>query len=344
MLDRLKIVLFTEVNSKLGSPFLRVLSAHPLIELAAVVTSPKDARALCAYFINDEKQIDIEAEAKALGINVVRPRRVSSPEVIRMLTEIQPDYFIVANFQQLLSPALLAVPAIAAINFHPSPLPRYAGLAPFYWIVRNGERQSSISAIKMDEGLDTGPIVMQRQIQLREQETGLSLRTFQEEQNVLMLLDLIPSLASGSFACVPQDLSRRTYFGRPTSDDYLLDFRHSARHVLNQIRAGYRHPGAHFFLENGRRIVILTAALADDQGLGKPDVAGAIVHTSGGTFIAAMDDWLRLLTVEVQGVETPVSAVDLPGTFLESSEISVGNALAAKAEAQCWRSSSRTER
>ncbi|CAH2801047.1 MAG: Methionyl-tRNA formyltransferase related protein [uncultured Caballeronia sp.] len=153
MSDRLKVVLFTEVNSKLGSPFLRVLSAHPLIDLVAVVTSPNEV--VCNYFVNDEKQVDVETESQALGIDVLRPRRVGDPEVAGALKRMEPDYFIVANFQQLLRSELLSIPRIAAINFHPSPLPRYAGLAPFFWIVRNGDRRSAISVIKMDEGLDT---------------------------------------------------------------------------------------------------------------------------------------------------------------------------------------------
>ncbi|PQQ37013.1 hypothetical protein C6H68_15990 [Photorhabdus luminescens] len=130
MSNRLKVVLFSEINSKLGSPFLRVLSAHPLIKLIAVVTSPENV--LCSYFVNDDTTVDIEIEAKALGIKVLRPVRVSAPGVADELAKLEPDYLIVANFQQLLSPELLAVPRIAAINFHPSPLPHYAGLAPFF--------------------------------------------------------------------------------------------------------------------------------------------------------------------------------------------------------------------
>lgn len=318
--NRVKIVLFTEINSKLGSPFLRVLSAHPLVELKAVVTSPKDV--LCNYFVNDTTQVDVETEAEALGVMVLRPDRVNAPEVIDALTDIGPDYLIVANFQQLLKSRLLATAGIAAINFHPSPLPRNAGLAPFYWIIRNGDRQSSISVIKMDEGLDTGPIIMQRQIPLREGETSLSLRTLQEEQNILMLLELIPLLASGSFTCMPQDLKQRTYFGLPAEDDYFLDFSLSAKSVLNQIRAGYRYPGSYFFLEDGTRVVVLTAALATDHPMQGPGIPGGVVHTSRGTFISTADGWLQLLTVDVQGVEAPVSAINLPGMVLDTSEIS----------------------
>ncbi|CAH2810113.1 MAG: Methionyl-tRNA formyltransferase related protein [uncultured Caballeronia sp.] len=336
MSDRLKVVLFTEVNSKLGSPFLRVLSAHPLIDLVAVVTSPNEV--VCHYFVNDEKQVDVEIESQALGIDVLRPRRVGDPEVAGALKRMEPDYFIVANFQQLLRSELLFIPR--AINFHPSPLPRYAGLAPFFWIVCNGDRRSAISVIKMDEGLDTGPIIMQRQFRLTEHETSLSLRTFQEKQNVLMLLDLIPSLASGSFTCVPQDLGNRTYYGRPTESELsaLLDFGQSAHVVLNHVRAGYRHPGAHFFLEDGTRVVVLSATLVSDCSLRKPQLPGRILRRDDKTYVAAADHWLQLLTVEVQGVEAPVAALDLPDTCLETSEIPVDSVLLSVSEQEFGRS------
>ncbi|MCW5235627.1 methionyl-tRNA formyltransferase [Verminephrobacter eiseniae] len=317
MPDRSRVVLFTEVNSKLGSPFLRVLSAHPLINLVAVVTSP--AHKVCSYFVNDATKVNIEAEARALGIEVHRPSTVSDAAHISQISESKPDYFFVANFQQKLTADLLAVPRIAAINFHPSPLPRYAGLAPFYWMVRNGERLSAISVIKMDEGLDTGPIIMQRQFSLSGNETSIELRTFQEKQNVLMLLELIPKLAGGAFSCVPQDLSKRTYCGRPAEQDYLLNFSDEMAGVLRQIRAGYRHPGAHFFLEDRTRIVVLSAKSVIPAGLKAPDTPGRMViaHGSDAIFISALDGWIQLLTVEIDGKEVSVTPVNLPGVLME---------------------------
>ncbi|MGL5384407.1 MAG: methionyl-tRNA formyltransferase [Serratia sp. (in: enterobacteria)] len=314
MPKRLKIVLFSEVNSKLGSPFLRILSAHPMIELVAVVTSPQNS--LCGYFLNDPLKVDIEVEARAMGLPVLRPERVSAAAVVVQLTELDPDYFIVANFQQILSPELLAIPRIAPINFHPSPLPRYAGLAPFYWVVRNGERHSAISVIRMEEGLDTGPIIMQRQITLSGLETGLSLRSIQEQQNVLMLLDLIPLLSTGAVTYAPQDISKRTYCGRPCEQDYLLDFTLDAKTLYCHTQAGYRHPGAHFFLPDGSRVVVLSLALCPDKKRVKLQTPGSICHTAEGTFVAASDEWLQLLTIDIKGIETNVTSSNLPATLI----------------------------
>ncbi|MDE9544599.1 methionyl-tRNA formyltransferase [Xenorhabdus bovienii] len=304
MPNKIKVVLFTEINSKLGSPFLRILSSHPMIELVAVVTSPHNV--LCSYFINDKYKVDVEAEANVLGIKVMRPNKVSSPELIEELTKLNPYYFIVANFQQLLTEKLLSIPNIMPINFHPSPLPRYAGLAPFYWIIRNNEKQSAISVIKMDDGLDTGPIIMQRPILLDGNETGIELRTLQEQQNTLMLLDLIPLMVEGNFSYIPQNMTNRTYFGRPTESDYLLNFNMDAKFVVSQVKAAYRTPGAHFYFRDGTKLIILSVIISTSHfGMVTP---GKIKKIDEKVYISTKDKWLEILTIDVNGEEISASA------------------------------------
>lgn len=307
MLKKIKVVLFSEINSKLGSPFLRVLSAHPMIELVAVVTSPPNV--LCSYFVNDENTVSLEEEAQALGIKLLRPKKVGSKDNVIELAALEPDYFIVANFQQILTAELLAIPKVMPINFHPSPLPSYAGLAPFYWIIRNGERKSAISVIKMNEGLDTGDIIMQRPILLTGKETSIDLRIYQEQHNVLMLIDLIPSLVSGTFSYVPQDMRRRSYFGQPKMEDYLLDFTLSACEIEQHIRAAYRYPGAYFYQKDGTKIIVLSVLISGSHlDRGRP---GEIKKVGERIYIAAKDEWLELKTIDIDGQEVSASVLKL---------------------------------
>ncbi len=205
------------------------------------------------------------------------------------------------------------------INFHPSPLPHYASLAPFYWIIRNGERQSAISVIKMDKGLDTGAIIMQRPILLTGKETSIELRTHQEQQNVLMLIDLIPLLVSGTFSYVPQDTHDRSYFGRPKAEDYLLDFTLSSREIEQHVRAAYRYPGAYFYQEDGTKFVVLSVAISSNHlGMGVPE---EIKHIDERIYIAAKDEWLELITIEVDGKEVSASVLTLPDMSDESQPL-----------------------
>lgn len=303
MITRPKLALFSEVNSKLGSPFIRILSGHPTINLVAAVTSPPDVQ--CSYFADDEVKVDLVTEANALGVPVLRPETPNAPDVLQYLRTLDLDYIIVANYQRKLGRDLLSIPRVAPLNFHPSPLPKYAGLAPFYWIARNGDVSTSISVIRMDEGLDTGPIVMQRDIQLSGRETGLELRTIQENNNVLMLLDMIPIIASRAFLYKDQDLAERTYFGKPTERDYRIDFSLPASVIERHVRAAYRHPGAHFYLED-RKITILSAHAHDH--VDGPSIRcrpGELQQSGDGVFLRADDAWLRIVTVDVEGKELP---------------------------------------
>ena len=314
---RVRIVLFSEVNSKLGSPFLDLLFRHPMVDLAAVVTSPPGT--LCSYFVDDRVHVDLERQGEALGVRVLRPTAVNAPAVIAELEGLRPDYFIVANFQQIMKPPLLAVPRAAAINFHPSPLPRYAGLAPFYWMARSGEQYGAVTAIEMDSGIDTGHIVMQRAMPLTGQETALKLRTAQEAANVRMLADLLSELIDESFVRTPQNFEHRTYYGRPTAENHLVDFDRPGEDVRRVVRAGYRKPGARVALPDGTSLVILGVAVAGSANRDPIELAGTVRHTAVGLFIAARDEWIRVISVEHNGREVLVSDCDdlpIDGTVL----------------------------
>ncbi|MEV5688467.1 MULTISPECIES: methionyl-tRNA formyltransferase [unclassified Streptomyces] len=299
-------MLFSEVNSKLGAPFLDMLHGHPLVDLAALVTSPVGR--LCDYFVADTEQVDLEQRGKNLGVPVLRPEKVNDPAFVQQIRDLEPDYLIVGNFQRILKSELLAAPKVTSVNFHPSALPRYAGLAPFYWMVRNGETDGAVTAIEMAEGLDTGAILTQHRTPLTGRETALELRTMQERANVLMLLDLIPQLAARRFLRIPQDSSERTYFTRPGEDDYRLDFAHSAHKVACHIRAGYRNPGAFAETASGERVTVLSADDVLPAATALLEPAGTVRHLADGVFVACRDGWLRLLTVELDGTEVPVQA------------------------------------
>ncbi|MFE2408142.1 methionyl-tRNA formyltransferase [Kitasatospora sp. NPDC059408] len=311
-MDRIRVVLFSEVNSKLGSPFLSMLHGHPQVDLVAVVTSPHGKR--CSYFTDDPEQVDLVTQGAALGVPVLRPPSVNRPEFVEELEGYEADYFVVANFQQILRERLLSVPRVTAVNFHPSPLPAFAGLAPFYWMIREGATESAVSAIEMAPVLDSGDLIMQHQVPLTGRETALDLRTAQERANVLMLLELIPQLAERGYRPIAQDPALRSYFGRPSDDDLRLDLRAPLAVVDRHVRAGYRSPGAWTADEAGRRVRVLSA---DPAPAGAPDrapVPGLVVHGERGrVFVGCADGWLEVLTTECDGQEVaPARTGQLP--------------------------------
>ncbi|MFG3283321.1 methionyl-tRNA formyltransferase [Streptomyces sp. NPDC048111] len=315
----IRVVLFSEVNSKLGSPFLSMLHGHPQVELSAVVTSPQGKR--CSYFTDDPEQVDLVTQGAALGVPVLRPSSVNLPSFVEELEGYGADYFLVANFQQILRERLLSVPRVTAVNFHPSPLPAFAGLSPFYWMIREGATESAVSAIEMTPVLDSGDLIMQHQVPLTGSETAIELRTAQERANILMLLELIPQLVSRGYRPIRQDPSRRSYFGRPSDADLRLDFRSATAVVARHVRAGYRSPGAWTADEAGRRVRILSVDPEPADAPGRPSVPGLVVHTAAGrVLVGCADGWLEVLTTECDGRETAAGSTgQLPdGTRLGS--------------------------
>jgi methionyl-tRNA formyltransferase len=149
-------------------------------------------------------------------------------------------------------------------------------------------------------------------MRLTGRETALQLRTEQERANVRMLTDLIPRLADRSFRRTPQDLRQRTYFSWPREADYLIDFDSDAETVRRVVRAGYRHPGAHAFAPDGRRIVILSLDESDMRIGTAPPPPGTVRRLNGGWFVATRDRWLRIRSIDLDGVEMWLDEDRLP--------------------------------
>lgn len=113
---------------------------------------------------------------------------------------------------------LLAVPSYDALNFHPSPLPRYAGLAPFYWMAENHETQGGVSAVRTTAGLDEGPLVAQQLLALTGGETAREIRDMHFAASWRLFDLVLPTLLDRSYRTWDQDLSKRTYFGHPPAE------------------------------------------------------------------------------------------------------------------------------
>src|SRR5207302_8114720 len=123
-------VLFSERNSPFGLGFLRYLSRSEMVDLIALVTRTDEV--VCDYYVDDDYSVNLKDEALTIGIQVFQPPDVNASE--GLLRPLNADYFIIANYQQILGRPIFELPQELTINFHPSPLPRYAGLRPFFWM------------------------------------------------------------------------------------------------------------------------------------------------------------------------------------------------------------------
>jgi methionyl-tRNA formyltransferase len=203
--------------------------------------------------------------ARELGLEVHQPSRVRDGALERWLREREPEIAVVAAYGRILPPAVLAAPRRGCINLHASLLPAHRGSAPIQWALLGGERETGISLMQMDEGMDTGPVFLKRALSISaETNTGElteALAALAAEVLRAHLLDVI----EGRLAAEPQDASRASHAPPITSEQLAIDWSQSARRVHDQVRAFAPRPGAHT-LAGGKRLKILESRVDERSG------------------------------------------------------------------------------
>ncbi|MDX5922270.1 MULTISPECIES: methionyl-tRNA formyltransferase [Bacillus cereus group] len=287
-----KVVLFSEVNSKFGLPFLEELIQEPSISVEALVTSPEGK--LCSYYIGEPDQVDLEKEAKDIGIPVLRPDKLNDSNTIELLKNYNADYFIIANYQKILKEDILSIPKEDTINFHPSPLPRYAGLAPFFWMAKNGEKEGGVSCIQVVPEIDAGPILAQMPVVMSGTETSLEIREIHFKQSIILLKQVLQKIKNKDFTSKLQLLCDRTYYSQPKEEDYFINWELDTESILRTIRAGYPQ-GAFAFNQYNEKIRILHAERTDYPQ--QIQSIGIFREHNDKILVSTKDGWLHLQTI-----------------------------------------------
>jgi methionyl-tRNA formyltransferase len=194
----------------------------------------------------------VKVAAQELGIPVIQPEKLKQPEAFEQLQDWAPDLIVVAAFGQILRQNVLDLPKYGCLNIHASLLPRHRGAAPIQAAILAGDAETGITIMKMDAGLDTGPMLRQRAIPIAADETGGSLFEKLSKLGGEMLLETIPDYISGKLTPVPQPTEGVTYFGMIKKEDGLLDFTKPAAELERQIRAFHPWPGTFMFWNNSQ--------------------------------------------------------------------------------------------
>jgi methionyl-tRNA formyltransferase len=185
--------------------------------------------------------------AQELGIPVIQPEKLKQPEAIQQLQDWKPDLIVVAAFGQILRPNVLDLPKYGCLNIHASLLPRHRGAAPIQAAILAGDAETGITIMKMDVGLDTGPMLRQRAIPIGADETGGSLFEKLSKLGGELLLETIPDYISGKLIPQSQPAEGVSYFGMIKKEDGLLDFTRPAVELERRIRAFSPWPGTFMF-------------------------------------------------------------------------------------------------
>lgn len=241
----------------MGSPDFAVPALKLLAEkytVAGVVTQPDRpagrGRAMQAPAV--------KMTAMELGLPVLQPEKIRTPEVVQQLANWQPDVIIVAAFGQILRQDVLDLAPFGCVNIHASLLPRWRGAAPIQACILAGDMQTGISIMKLDAGVDTGPILSQRAIPIEADDTGGSLFEKLAMLGGELLMDTLPGYLSGEIKPQAQDAEHSTYAPMLKKEDGLLDLSQPGELLARKVRAFNPWPGT-FILVNGTPLRILLA-------------------------------------------------------------------------------------
>jgi len=221
----------------MGTPSFAVPSLHALVgaghEIALVVT--QQARPAGRGRQSREPQVAIVA--RELGLPIFQPERVRRPDAVARLAEAAPDAIVVAAFGQILPAELLAIPPHGSLNVHPSLLPRHRGAAPIAGALLAGDRQTGVSIMLMDEGMDTGPVLAQSIVDIADEDDAVSLSESLASLGGQLLIETLGAWASGQVTPQPQDPALVTLTRPTTRADGLLNWHEAAEGLWRRIRA-----------------------------------------------------------------------------------------------------------
>lgn len=258
----------------MGTPDFAIPALTALIQhhrVVGVVTQPDRP----AGRKRQIQQSPVKQLALEHGIPLLQPQRLRQPETIEELKQWQPDVYIVAAFGQILPQTVLDMPPHGSINIHASLLPRWRGAAPIQAAIRAGDDQSGVTIMKMDAGLDTGPILTQYAIPLAPDETGQSLHDKLAGVGAELLIETLPGYLDGTIKPQTQDDDLATYAPTMKKAEGQINWSENATDIERQIRAFTPWPGT-FTTWNGQQLKVLEATAG--PGSAKP---GAIITRDG---------------------------------------------------------------
>lgn len=268
-------------------PALRALAAanYPLV---GVITQPDRP----AGRGNRLTPPPVKIAALELGLEVFQPERLRAPQAMQRLREWNPDLIVVAAFGQILRPAVLTLPRFGCINIHASLLPRHRGAAPIQAAILAGDKETGITIMLMDEGIDTGPVLSQRSIEILPTDTGGSLF---EKLSVLgseLLLETLPRCLNGEIQPQPQPAEGATYAPMLKKEDGLLDFSRPAAELERKIRAFSPWPGAFMPWQGGLLKIHRAHVLIREKEREENRQTGQLVIVDGLPAVVTADNLL----------------------------------------------------
>lgn len=306
----------------MGTPDFAVGSLQALCEsgkheILAVVTQPDRPKGRG----NKLLQTPVKEYALEQGLTVYQPQNVKTPEFVELLHELQPELIVVAAFGQFLSKEILELPKYGCINVHASLLPKYRGAAPIQYAIIKGEKESGVTIMQMDIGMDTGAMLDKVVVPIEENTTMGELHDALREQGAALLLEVIDKIATGTAVAEPQDNEQATYATLLDRSMEHIDWSKTAQEVHNLIRGFNPAPSTFTKLPNGKSLKIWGSKMTAKSSAA---AAGTVIETGKHSFFVACGEGVLEIT-EVQ----PESKKRMPAqVFLNGRGVQEGDLLA----------------
>jgi len=249
----------------MGTPEFAVTSLKALIEseneIVGVVCQPDKPKGRGLEIVPPPTKILAEKHS----IPVLQPAKIKTEEFFIELKKFNPDLICVAAYGKILPKNILDLPFYGCINVHASLLPKYRGAAPINWAIIRGEKVAGITTMKMDEGMDTGVMLLKKEVPIDDEDTGETLSGKLSEIGGKLLIETIRLLKEGRPNPIPQDHSLATYAPMLKKEDGKIDWEKPAEEIRNLIRGTLPWPGAYTNLD-GKLLKIFKARLVEDCG------------------------------------------------------------------------------
>jgi len=208
----------------------------------------------------------VMAAATHHDLQIYQPQKISRPDFVRTLTRLQPDVIVVVAFGQIIPKSVLDLPPCGCINVHPSLLPKYRGAAPIQWALINGETETGITIMLLDESEDTGDIILQQRMKIGHTETASMLSDRLAHAAPAVLVEALENTpANAPPPHIAQNHEEATHAHRLTKETGEINWAASARQIFNLVRGTANWPGAYSFVADDLRLKILECHVVDDS-------------------------------------------------------------------------------
>jgi methionyl-tRNA formyltransferase len=285
-------------------------------EVAALVTQPDRVSGRGLALVPPK----VKPVAERHGIPVLQFERVRRPEAQEALRQLAPELQVVVAFGQILPRAVIDIAPRGTVNVHASLLPRLRGAAPIQWAIANGDTETGVTTMQIDEGLDTGPLLLSRSLAIGPEETAAELEPRLARLGGELLVETLAGLESGTLTAVPQNPARATLAPLLRKEDGRVDWTLPAHAIACRARGFYPWPGAYTQLD-GRLLKLIRVRERPEPAGAAP---GEVVEASAAGVSVACGRDTRLLLEEVQ----PESRKAMPaGAWAQGARLQRGSRL-----------------